>query len=406
MKDEISVKLKWVSVLIVISLIFIFGTSGVTQAQDIKDQYLVGYSRWNMGDVFFNSVQYGIEQEIKRIEEEYDTDIRLLVKGANSGAKQISFLRAFQTRGADGIIISMWEPEAVYGPIKDMYKEGEGIPFVTDHGCVPDTDIPYVSIGDYKSGKKSAEHAIEKLEALHGEDWIQEGGIIVIYRCAPQLLPDQLRTKGARSVIDPIVEEHPDKWKIEERVCHCSPDEGLETTQDLLTSYGDEIKLIWSVDATTVYGGTVPALEQFDMNYPQDDPRHIVVAVGAGNEYGGLKAIRTTEAIDAQGLQAGIADGEMLMRTLWTEITQGKDALPQPGATIEGDGPGYPVVAYEGQKYIDKYLDGQFDYQGVVYETDAPLIGVEISPKNKGIGGNVLYYNKHGEWPWEAETEQ
>lgn len=335
-------------------------------AQD-KSSYEVAVIRWDPADIYFNGVQLGQEQERQRIEKEDGVTIEFRVFGANDVSAQRNALDAQLARGVDGVLLVPWRGEAMRGALSQMKQDG--VPYVTSNAWVPDAEQVFVAFDNQEAGRLAGEALVQRLNELKGEDWAEQGGVIIELRCIITASFDIGRHTGYHSVFDPIVADHPDV-KIETREAGCDGGKARQAVDDIMSRYGSEnILAIASIDGTMGVGGAVPALQAQDLLVPRDDPKHVPIATVDGT-LPELEAIGRGD-IDHISVQPATGEGIVTMRLLYDMMKQGTTEIDadQAKEVLSGDQLWQPVT---------------------VVETDA-IEGPWFKTKTYGVPGDVAY---------------
>jgi ABC-type sugar transport system substrate-binding protein len=335
-------------------------------AQD-KSSYEVAVIRWDPADIYFNGVQLGQEQERQRIEQEDGIEIEFRVFGANDVSAQRNALDAQLARGVDGVLLVPWRGEAMRGAL-DLMKQ-DGIPYVTSNAWVPAAEQVFVAFDNEEAGRLAGEALVARLNELKGEDWPEQGGVIIELRCIITASFDIGRHDGYHSVLDAIVAEHPNVT-IETREAGCDGGKARQAVDDIMSRYGpDSILAIASIDGTMGVGGAVPALQAQGRLLPQDDPQHVPIATVDGT-LPELEAIGRGD-IDHISVQPATGEGIVTMRLLYEMMKQGTTEIDEAQAkdVLTGDELWQPVE---------------------VIETDA-IQGPWFKTKTYGVPGDVAY---------------
>lgn len=326
--------------------------------------------RWSSDDIFFNAVQYGQEQEIKRLKEEEGVNIDFKVLAASDETEQVNAMQTQIDSGVDGILHTPWRGEAMI-PLLEQANE-RGIPVVTHNLIVPEAPQAHVAVSNEDAGRLSAEQLVARLNELRGEDWPSKGGLIIATRCFTSEAFDIARFGGFESVMNPILEQNPD-LKLEVVLTECAADNARQGIDDQLSRYGSDALLgVWSIEGTGAVGGIIPALDSRDLLFPRDDPKHIVVTAidGTGPEMDAIKAGN----LDHTSQQPTVGEGMMSMRMLYNYITQEK--LPEPdSALVPGDDPSAPWKSVQLNSPVEVYGDAQEVWQPITVVADDRFAG-------------------------------
>lgn len=279
--------------------------------------------RWDAGDIFFNAVEYGQKQEIKRLQKEEGVKIDFVVSAASDATEQVNAMQTQLDRGVDGILHTPWKGEAMIPLLKQAHDGG--IPVVTHNLIVPKAPQAHVAVDNVEAGRHSGEAMVRRLKELHGPDWAKKGGLLIATRCFTDQAFDIARFSGWEQVIKPILKDNP-KLKMEVFETGCAAPKARTGVDDLLSRYGKDALLgVWSIEGTGAVGGIIPALKDRGLLYPLKDPRHIVITSidGTGPE---MTAIERGE-LDHASQQPTIGEGHMSMRLLYQYIKNKK--IPQ-----------------------------------------------------------------------------
>jgi ribose transport system substrate-binding protein len=352
--------------------------------------YNVGIIRWDPADIYFNGVQLGQEMEALRLEDEEGVNIEFTVFGANDASEQFTALQAQMARGMDGYLISPWRGEALTGIVQELHDQG--IPVVVHNNFVPGAPQVWVAFDNYQAGVTAGEAWVATQERLHGEDWAEDGGVILILRCLITAAADIGRYEGYRSVIDPYLEQNSD-LAVEVIEAHCDGGEGRSAVDDVISRYGEENFLgVMSIDGTMGVGGAVPALSSRNMLFPVDDERHIpIVTVDA--TYPELQAIVRGE-LDASSVQPATGEGIISMRLLYQMMSTGEFLdTPDEMVTLEDEGELWQPVTI-----VPNGPSGE-DFEGPWYRLNNYAVPIDVEPQSPALWANFMYFNEHGYWP-------
>lgn len=326
--------------------------------------------RWSSDDIFFNAVQFGQEQEIKRLQEEEGVNIDFTVSAASDETEQVNAMQTQIDAGVNGILHTPWRGEAMI-PLLTQANE-RGIPVVTHNLIVPDAPQAHVAVDNVEAGRLAAEALVRRLEELRGPDWAQQGGLIIATRCFTSEAFDIARFSGFEEVMKPIQEENPD-LNVEVFLTECAADNARQGVDDLLSRYGNDSLLgVWSIEGTGAVGGIIPALDSRGLLFPKDDPKHVVVTAidGTGPE---MEAIKRGQ-LDHTSQQPTIGEGIMSMRMLYNYITQ--EALAEPNAAlVPGSDPSAPWESQDIGSGIEIYADAQEVWQPINIIADDRFAG-------------------------------
>jgi ribose transport system substrate-binding protein len=334
----------------------LLATSGAAFAQD--NNYEIAVIRWDPADIYFNGVQFGQELERQRIEKEEGVSIEFRVTGANDVSAQRNGLDAQLARGVDGVLLVPWRGEAMRGIVTKMREDG--VPVVTSNAWVPDAPQTFVAFDNEAAGRLAGEALVARLDELRGENWRDEGGVIIELRCIITASFDIGRHTSYRSVFDPIAAENPNVV-IEEREAGCDGGDARKAVDDLVSRYGGEkILAVASID------GTVPELQ----------------ALARGE-------------IDHVSVQPAIGEGIMSMRLLWEMIKSGGPLkVPESEVTIlsGSDALWAPVQIIPSE-----------NFDGAWYKTSVYAVPGDVAHDNSEIWSTQVYKRDNGEMPKFAE---
>ncbi|WP_435106510.1 sugar ABC transporter substrate-binding protein [Arhodomonas sp. AD133] len=356
-------------------------TAGSALAQDSYDVAVV---RWAPDDIYFNGVQLGQELERQRIEEKHGVDINFRVFGANDVGEQRNFLDAQLARGVDGVLLVPWRGEAMRASLAQMQRDN--IPVVTSNAYVPDSEQVFVAFDNETAGRLGGEAIVNRLTELRGENWAEEGGVIVELRCIITASFDIDRHNGYRSVLDPITEKH-DNLAIETREAGCNGGDARSAVEDIISRHGGgNLLAVASIDGTMGVGGAVPALKAQGLLYPRDDSRHIPVTTIDGT-VPELQAVARGD-IDHVSVQPAVGEGVMTMQLLWQQMNDNRAELPEIGATLNGDELWRPVQVMENQ-----------GFKGPWFKTQAYTVPGDVPHDDPRIWSNRMYKDENGSLP-------
>ena len=348
-----------------------------------QETYEVAVIRWDPADIYFNGVQLGQEMERQRIQEEHGVQIEFRVFGANDVSAQRNALDAQLARGVDGVLLVPWRGEAMRGAAEQMREDG--VPFVVSNAWIPDTEQVFVAFDNEAAGRNGGEALVRRLNELRGENWAEEGGVIIELRCIITASFDIGRHTGYRSVLDPIADAH-ENLTIETREAGCDGGEARRAVDDIISRYGGEnVLAVASIDGTMGVGGAVPAFQAQDLLFPPDDPRHIPIATVDGT-VPELQAVARGH-IDHISVQPAIGEGVMTMRLLYQMMTEGVDSVPTSGA-VEGDELWMPVNIVTSDVF-----------QGPWYKTSAYSVPSDVAYDDVNAWANLMHMNTEGELP-------
>ena len=241
---------------------------GATDAGSGKE-YNIALVRWDAGDIFFNGVQYGEEQQIKAIEEANGVKINYKVVAANDAAQQLDGIRALMAQGIDGVSLVPWKGEALTSVLKEL--EGQNIPVVVHNLTVPESPFPFVAFANADAGRLAGEAIVAGLEESRGADWGKDGGVILLLRGDVTFSFDQERNEGYRSVFDKVTAQFPNVEIVERAGLGYQGEPARKAVEDAITRYGvDKILAVASVDGTMAVGGGCPHSRRRVRTWPPD----------------------------------------------------------------------------------------------------------------------------------------
>lgn len=341
--------------------------------------------RWGSEDIFFNAVQYGQEQEAKRLEKAEGVKIDFKVSAASDESEQVNAMQTQLDRGVDGILHTPWRGEAMIPLLEQAHERN--IPVVTHNLIVPEAPQAHVAVDNVEAGRLSGEALVRRLKGLRGPDWASKGGLIIATRCFTTQAFDIARFSGFEQVIKPILKKNPD-LKLEVFETDCAADKARTGVDDLLSRYGNDALLgVWSIEGTGAVGGVIPALDDRGLLYPPDDPRHIPVTSidGTGPE---MEAIERGQ-LDHASQQPTVGEGIMSMRLLYQYI-KNKKIPEKTTALVPPEGSGAwrsvsvksPQVIYKDGKEVWQPLDVVADdrFAGPWYQLPIVNIPEDIPP--------------------------
>lgn len=326
--------------------------------------------RWSSDDIFFNAVQFGQEEEIKRLRKDEGVNIDFTVSAASDETEQVNAMQTQIDRGVDGILHTPWRGEAMI-PLLNQARE-RGIPVVTHNLIVPEAPQAHVAVDNVEAGRLSAEALVRRLEELKGPDWASQGGLIIATRCFTSEAFDIARFSGFEEVMNPILKKNPD-LTLEVFQTECAADNARQGVDDLLSRYGSDALLgVWSIEGTGAVGGIIPALKSRDLMFPADDPKHIPVTAidGTGPEMDAIQAGQ----LDHTSQQPTVGEGIMSMRMLYNYIKNEK--LPEPdSALVPGDNPSAAWKSSKLNSPVEIYGDAQEVWQPITIVADDRFAG-------------------------------
>lgn len=285
-----------------------------------KDSYDIAVIRWDPSDIYFNGVQAGQEQERRRLEKLHGVKINFRVFGANDASAQRKALDAQLARGVDGVLMVPWRGEAMRTALQDLAKKGT--PVVTHNNAVPGVAQTFVAFDNRGAGRSGGEVLVQRLNTLRGQDWAQQGGVLVVMRCIITATFDIDRNAGYRDVFDPLVKANP-QLQIETREAGCDGSKARKAMDDLMARHGkDRILAVASIDGTMGVGGVVPALAAQNRLLPPDHARHVPIATIDGT-LPELQALSRGH-IDHISVQPADGEGALSMRVLFDMIRSGQ----------------------------------------------------------------------------------
>lgn len=291
--------------------------------------------RWDAGDIFFNAVQYGQELEVERLRQEEGINVEFTVSAASDESEQVNAMQTQLDSGVSGMLHTPWRGEAMI-PLLNQANE-RNIPVVTHNLIVPDAPQNHVAVDNIEAGRLAAETLVRRLEELRGPDWMEEEGLIIATRCFTTQAFDIARFTGFEEVMNPILEANPN-LQLEVFETGCNADEARTGVEDLLSRYGnDMLRAVWSIEGTGAVGGIIPALQNRNLMFDADDPKHIPLSSidGTGPE---MEAISRGQ-LDHSSQQPTIGEGIMSMRLL-VGMIQNDGQIPEElaGPTVYQDG--------------------------------------------------------------------
>jgi len=352
----------------------ILSTSVVAQ----EKTYRVAVIRWEPNDIYFNGVQYGHELERARIEARDGVKIEFSVFGANDVSAQRNALDAQVSRGVDGVLLNPWRGEAMSSTVAEL--SAQNIPVVASSAFVPRAKSSFVAFDNEMAGRKGAEAIINWLDTNRGEEWRAKGGIFIELRCIITASFDIERSRGYRSVFDPLAAEN-SNIKVETQVADCEGSTARKVIDDFISRYGgDKILGVASIDGTMGVGGVVPAFAAQGLLKKSNDPAHIPVATIDGTEPE-LIALERGD-ITHISVQPAIAEGVMAMRVLYDMMKSGKllDRLEEPGI--------YPIE--EEELWAPVEIIPSDDFDGNWFKTQTYSIPGDTSPTDPRVWPNLM----------------
>ncbi|AHY47745.1 Periplasmic binding protein domain [Rubrobacter radiotolerans] len=334
--------------------------------------------RWSAEDIFFNAVQYGQELEIKRLRDEEGINVEFTVSAASDESEQVNAMQTQLDSGIQGILHTPWRGEAMI-PLLNQANE-RNIPVVTHNLIVPEAPQNHVAVDNVEAGRLAAETLVRRLEELRGPDWAEEEGLIIATRCFTTQAFDIARFTGFEEVFNPILEANPN-LTLEVFETNCNADEARTGVEDLLSRYGnDALRAVWSIEGTGAVGGIIPALQNRNLMFDADDPKHIPISSidGTGPE---MEAISRGQ-LDHASQQPTIGEGIMSMRLL-VETIRNDGQIPE---ALRG-----PVVYEDAQEVwqpLDVVEDDRFD--GQWYQLPIVEIPRDIPPDSPDSWPNQI----------------
>lgn len=234
------------SVLLFLVVVLALSTFCVANAAEYK----IGYSCNNFNDTF----QTVIEGYAKAFAEENDIEYKS-ADAANDEMKQQDQIKTFIEDGMNAILVVPVNPQGMQ-PVIDMCKEAK-IPLVfvnrTPFTAEDGSDIPE---GVYYVGSKSIDAGIFQAQAvvkMLGED----------ATCGYAILQGELsneatgaRTEGNKQVFG----EYPGYKFLIEQCGNWQRDQGMTITENLITTYGDELCAVMANNDEMALGA-IEALE-------------------------------------------------------------------------------------------------------------------------------------------------
>lgn len=362
------------------ALAALFTTAGAVSAKD----YTVAVIRWDPNDIYFNGVALGQEQEAKRIQTENGDTITFNVFGANDASEQLKALQAQVDRGVDGVLLTPWRGEAMRSIVKRLQEAD--VPVVTTNAWVPGVEQTFVAFDNETAGLLGGEALVNRLDALRGDGWKDEGGVFIELRCIITASFDIARHTGYRSVLDPIAEEYPNV-KIVEQEAGCDGGKARKFVDDVISREGpDRILAVASIDGTMGIGGAVPAFKAQDMLVPLDDPKHIPVATidGTVPEFQSM----ARGEIDHISVQPATGEGIVSMRVLYA-LMSGNELSTEADVLLSGEDPLWAPVKVLSPEEID----------GSWYQTQAYSVPGDASYDDERNWANAMSVEQTGEMP-------
>ncbi len=353
---------------------------GATDAGSGKE-YNIALVRWDAGDIFFNGVQYGEEQQIKAIEEANGVKINYKVVAANDAAQQLDGIRALMAQGIDGVSLVPWKGEALTSVLKEL--EGQNIPVVVHNLTVPESPFPFVAFANADAGRLAGEAIVAGLEESRGADWGKDGGVILLLRGDVTFSFDQERNEGYRSVFDKVTAQFPNVEIVERAGLGYQGEPARKAVEDAITRYGvDKILAVASVDGTMAVGGGVPALKTAGANLASgSENRVIVTSIDCSKPE--LESIAANE-LGHCSEQPAIAEGVLVQNLLYDMMSKGT-IKPSEGAEL--------VASWTDVPWTPVEVLGRDDITGSWFKTQAFAVpgtvpvDSEFHWANAGIAG-------------------
>lgn len=353
---------------------------------EVMDTYSIAVIRWDPNDIYFNGVQLGQEMERDRIMAEEGVEIEFRVFGANDAAEQVNALQTYMDVGIDGALVVPWTPAALTGSVQEL--NNRGIPVVAHNSAIPGAKSTLVAFDNYGAGVIAGQHALERLNVLRGEDWVDGEGVVIVLRCIITLTADIGRYEGYKSVFGPIVDANPNlQWEVDEAFCDGAEARGF--VGDMITRYGPEnILAVLSIDGTMGIGGAVPAFDANGILFPPDDPNHIPVVTVDGTQVE-LEGINRGY-MDFAAVQPAIGEGIISMRVLWEMIKEGRqfDRPETESVYVDGDELWMPVQILPGE-----------GFDGPWYKLQTYGIPTKATVDDVRIWSNIMFELETGQFP-------
>ncbi len=224
-----------------------------------KKDFRVAIVRWDAGDIFFNGVQAGEEQQIAALEKQHGVNIETRVVAANDASEQLNGLRSLQAQGIDGVSLVPWRGEAMVQTLKQL--RSTNIPVVVHNLTVPGSEYPFVAFDNVEAGRLAGENMLRIIEEARGADWGKDGGVILLLRGDTTASFDRDRFSGYQRAFQEAKSKFPQLQIVERANLDYQAAKARRAVDDLITRYGkDNVLGIGSVDGTMAVGGAIPGL--------------------------------------------------------------------------------------------------------------------------------------------------
>lgn len=339
------------------------GGEGASGKKDFK----VAIVRWDAGDIFFNGVQAGEEQQIKQLEQQHGVKITAKVVAANDASEQLNGLRSLQAQGIDGVSLVPWRGESMVQTLKQL--RAKKIPVVVHNLTVPGSEYPFVAFDNVEAGRLAGENMVRIIEESRGEDWGKDGGVILLLRGDTTASFDRDRFTGYQQAFEEAKSRFPKLRIVERANLGYQAAKARRAVDDLITRFGkDNVLGIGSVDGTMAVGGAIPGLKTVGA-VVKDGERDRVPVTSIDCSKPELDAIAKGELAHCSE-QAALAEGRLVQSLLFDMMSKGS-IEPSGVPEIEGSD-GAPWAPVE-QTTRDDIAGPWFKTKAFAVPSDEPV---------------------------------
>jgi len=339
--------------LLIIIMVISFITFSVSAAPNVKadkDIFIV-FSQYSLLSPFFVASSYGFVQQVKRM------GIRGAVMDAgNTLNRQMDMIEDAITRGADAIIITPMDSDALSLAVEKCNKAGTSV-FTIDRTITGGKVTTVLQSDNVEAGRKVAREFVKQAK----EKGIKELNLVQI-RGQLGSSPSRDRDKGFWEVMN----MNPDIKVniIAQTAADWMSKPAMDATLAHLTAHPEVNAIFYEADCMAP--GVFAAMEQLGRVVPQGDPKHIINGGVDGSKFE-LEAIRAGNA-DICISQAPYSQGIVAVYLAYHAVKYGGAAeLP-------------PQLFFDTQALTPSNIDGFGALWG-----DLPIGGAEIPTELKEL---------------------
>lgn len=288
---------------------FVGSVGGQTKKAD-KDIYVI-YSQYSLLSPFFVASAYGFVQQVNRM------GIRGAVMDAgNVLQRQLDMIDDAIVRGADAIIITPMDSDALSTAVKKCNREG--IPVFTIDRSITGGEVTTVLQSDnVEAGRKVAREFVKQFR----KRGLKQVNLLQI-RGQLGSSPSRDRSQGFWEVmkLNPDIKIN----LVGEAACDWMPKPAMEATLAYLTAH-PEINAIF-YEADVMAPGVFSAMEQLGRLVPVGHPKHIINGGVDGSKFA-LEAVRKG-LMDVSISQMPHSQGIVAAYLAYHAVKYGPDELP------------------------------------------------------------------------------